>query len=44
MRIDNIDFIIHYYLSTCFGFFCDPHQGVTQEYKKKIHAIPKLYN
>ena len=32
MHIDKICFTIYYYSPTCFGRFCDHHQGVTQEY------------
>ena len=34
MHTDRLCFIIYYYSSTCFGRFCDHHQGVTQKYKK----------
>jgi len=34
MHTDKICFTIYYYSSTCFGRFCDHHQGVTQKYKK----------
>jgi hypothetical protein len=26
----------YYYLPTCFGRFCDQHQGVMQEYRMKV--------
>jgi len=30
MYINNIYFILYYYLTTCIGHFCDHHYGVTQ--------------
>jgi len=34
MHQDKICFIIYYDSPTCFGHFCNHHQGVTGEYKQ----------
>ena len=34
IHVDKICFIIYCYSPTCFGRFCDHHQGVIQEYRQ----------
>jgi hypothetical protein len=34
MHISSKYYIIYYYSPTCFGRFCDHHNGVTEQYKQ----------